>query len=62
MNHGKTVLAQILDAIHPEQFRRCAQRHPMRRETPALSAYDHFATMVFAQPPIERVCATSKPV
>ena len=49
MNHGKTVLAQILDAVHPEQFRRCAQRHPMRRETPALSAYDHFATMVFAQ-------------
>jgi IS4 transposase len=49
MNHGKTVLAQILEAIHPEQFRRCAQRHPMRRDTPALSAYDHFATMVFAQ-------------
>jgi Transposase DDE domain/Domain of unknown function (DUF4372) len=49
MNHGKTVLAQILEAIHPEQFRRCAQRHPMRRDTPSLSAYDHFATMVFAQ-------------
>ena len=49
MNHGKTVLAQILEAIHPEQFRRCAQRHPMRRDTQALSAYDHFATMVFAQ-------------
>lgn len=49
MNHGKTVLAQILEGLHPEQFRRCAERHPMRRETPALSAYDHFAAMVFAQ-------------
>jgi hypothetical protein len=49
MNHGKTVLAQILDGLHPEQFRRCAARHPMARETPALSAYDHFAVMVFAQ-------------
>jgi hypothetical protein len=49
MNHGKTVLAQILDGLHPEQFRRCAARHPMTRETPALSAYDHFAVMIFAQ-------------
>lgn len=49
MNYGKTVLAQILDGLHPEQFRRCAARHPMPRETPALSAYDHFAVMVFAQ-------------
>jgi hypothetical protein len=49
MNYGKTILAQILDGIHPEQFRRSAERHPMQRETPALSAYDHFAVMVFAQ-------------
>lgn len=49
MKPGKTVLAQILDGLHPEAFRRCAQRYPMMRDTPALSAYDHFATMVFAQ-------------
>jgi hypothetical protein len=49
MNNGKTVLAQILDGMHSEQFRRCAQRHPMTRQTTALSAYDHFAAMVFAQ-------------
>jgi hypothetical protein len=49
MNHGKTILAQILDGVLPEQFRRCAQRHPMARQTKALSAYDHFAVMVFAQ-------------
>ena len=49
MNYRKTVLAQILDGLHPEQFRRCAARHPMARETPSMSAYDHFAVMVFAQ-------------
>ena len=49
MNHGKTVLAQVLDGLHSEHFRRCAQRWPMQRDTPALSAYDQFAAMVFAQ-------------
>ena len=49
MNHGKTVLAQVLDGLHPESFRRCSQRWPMPRDTPALSAYDQFAAMVFAQ-------------
>ena len=49
MNHDRTLLAQILAGLHPEQFRRCAERHPMARQTPALSAYDHFAVMVFAQ-------------
>jgi hypothetical protein len=49
MHHGRTVLAQILDGLDPKEFRRCEERHPMARETPALSAYDHFAVMVFAQ-------------
>ena len=49
MKPGKTVLAQILEGLHPEAFRRSAQRYPMKRDTPALSAYDHFASMVFAQ-------------
>ena len=49
MHHGRTVLAQILDGLETKQFARCAQRYPMRRDTPALSAYDHFAVMVFAQ-------------
>jgi hypothetical protein len=49
MNLGKTVLAQILDGLHPEEFRRCAEHHPTLRSTPALSAYDHFAAMIFAQ-------------
>ena len=48
MNHGRTVLAQILSGLDGKEFSRSAQRYPMVRETPALSAYDHFAVMVFA--------------
>lgn len=43
------MLAQILAGLSGEEFARCAKRYPMARDTPALSAYDHFATMVFAQ-------------
>src|SRR5208283_651774 len=49
MNPGKTVLAQILAGLTGEEFSRCAARYPMQRDTPTLSAYDHFAAMVFAQ-------------
>jgi hypothetical protein len=49
MNSGKTVLAQVLAGISAKEFLRCEARYPMRRGTPALSAYDHFAAMVFAQ-------------
>jgi hypothetical protein len=49
MNHGRTVLAQILDGLAGKEFARCAARYPMPRDTPALSPYDHFATMIFAQ-------------
>jgi hypothetical protein len=49
MNEGRTVLAQILDGIAVAEVSRCAARYSMPRETPSLSAYDHFAIMVFAQ-------------
>lgn len=49
MNHGRTVLAQLLDAIGSKEFERIARRYPMKRDTPAFSAYDHFATMIFSQ-------------
>ena len=49
MNYRRTVLAQILGGLDAKEFARCALRHPMRRATPAITAYDHFATMVFAQ-------------
>jgi hypothetical protein len=49
MHHGKTVLAQILEGVDPKEIARCAALYPMPRDTPALSPYDHFAAMVFAQ-------------
>jgi len=49
MNPGKTILAQILEGLHTEEFQRCASQYPTIRQTHALSAYDHFAAMIFAQ-------------
>ena len=37
------------DEPDPKEFRRCAERRPTARDTPSLSAYDHFAVMHFAQ-------------
>ena len=49
MSSLRTVLAQILAGLSGEEFSRCAARHPMQRTPSAISAYDHFATLVFAQ-------------
>lgn len=49
MPSSKTILSQILDGLHPEEFRRCTSQYPTPRQTHALSAYDHFAAMIFAQ-------------
>ena len=49
MNSGKTILAQVLAGLSAKEFSRCASQYPFTRDSPALSAYDHFATMVFAQ-------------
>jgi hypothetical protein len=49
MNHGRTIFAQILEGLDPKEFRRCASLYPTVRHTHALSAYDHFAAMIFAQ-------------
>ena len=49
MNQRRTVLAQILGGLTVVEFARCAARYPMRRGTSAISPFDHFAAMVFAQ-------------
>src|ERR1019366_4945962 len=49
MSYRTTVLAQVLGGLDAKEFSRCVARHPMRRAPSAISAYDHFATMVFAQ-------------
>jgi hypothetical protein len=49
MNPGPTVFTQILAGVDPKEVARAAARYPMPRASRALTAYDHFATMVFAQ-------------
>jgi hypothetical protein len=49
MNQGRTVFAQIMDGIDRTEFERCAQKFPLVRAPRCFSAYDHFASMVFAQ-------------
>ena len=49
MNPGPTVFAQIIAGLNQMELSRAAARFPMPRASRALSAYDHFAAMVFAQ-------------
>ena len=49
MNPPPTVCAQILAGVDPNELMRAAARFPMPRASRSLSAYDHFAAMVFAQ-------------
>jgi hypothetical protein len=43
------VFAQIMSAIQPVEFARCAERFPAPRRPRGLSAYDHFLALCFAQ-------------
>ena len=49
MNAGKYVLAQLLDWIHPEQFRRCVDRYGGNRHIRSFPCWSQFLCMVFAQ-------------
>lgn len=49
MNPGPTVFTQILAGVDPKEMARAATRFPMPRVSRSLRAYDHFATMIFAQ-------------
>lgn len=49
MNLGRTVFSQILGGIDHREVARAAAAFPMPRASRALSVYDHFAAMVFAQ-------------
>ena len=49
MNLSPTVFAQILAGLDANELARAAARFPMPRASRALSAYDHFAAMVFGQ-------------
>ena len=49
MKAGPTVFAQILAGLNQMELSRAAAKYPMPRASRSLSAYDHFAAMVFAQ-------------
>lgn len=43
------VFAQIMSALHQQEFARCVERFPPPRRPHGLSAYDHFLALCFAQ-------------
>lgn len=49
MPPAKAVFAQILDWVHPEQFRRCVQRYDGNYRVRSFSCWDQFLAMAFAQ-------------
>lgn len=49
MNPSPTVFAQILAGLDANELARAAARFPMTRASRALSAYDHFAALIFGQ-------------
>ena len=49
MNTGKYVLAQLLDWIHPQQFRRCVTRYGGDYKVSQFSCWSQFVCMSFAQ-------------
>jgi len=49
MNAGKLVFAQLVEPIHPEQFRRCVQRYSGEYKVKSFSCWDQFLCMAFGQ-------------
>lgn len=45
----KTIFAQLLARIHPEQFRRCVDRYSGNYKVSTFSCWDQFLAMAFAQ-------------
>jgi len=49
MQAPPTILSQIMNAVYPGEFTRCAKDFPTRRPTRGLSEYDHFLALCFGQ-------------
>ena len=49
MSCQKTVFAQLMEQIHPEQFRRCVCRYGAEDKARKFSHYDQFLAMAYAQ-------------
>ena len=49
MFSGKTIFSQVVELIHPQQFRRCVARYRGDYKVKAFSCWDQFLCMAFAQ-------------
>lgn len=49
MHFGKTIFTQVMDGIHPEQFRRCVTRYDGNYKVRHFSCWEQFLAMSFAQ-------------
>ena len=49
MRAEKPIFCQVMDWIHPEQFRRCVQRYHGNHRFRRFSCWDQFLAMAFAQ-------------
>jgi len=49
MHTGKFIFAQLLDLIHPEQFRRCVNRYRGNHKVKSFFCWDQFVCMSFGQ-------------
>ena len=49
MRTGKTIFSQVMELIHPEQFRRCVQRYRGNYRVRNFPCWDQFLAMSFAQ-------------
>jgi DDE family transposase/uncharacterized protein DUF4372 len=49
MHLGKTVFTQVIEWVHPEQFRRCVARHQGNYKVSNFSCWEQFLAMGFAQ-------------
>ena len=54
---GKTIFSQVVELIHPQQFRRCVVRYRGDYKVKAFSCWDQFLCMAFAQLPFPRAYA-----
>jgi hypothetical protein len=49
MHSGKAVFSQLIEWVHPEQFRRCVTRYRGYYKVRRFSCWDQFLAMAFAQ-------------
>lgn len=49
MHVGKTVFTQVMEWVHPEQFRRCVTRYQGNYKVTGFSCWEQFLAMSFAQ-------------